>query len=325
MHVINSGAGVGIQAESSASGFAGAALQSSNTTDGGLALYAYGITSSSTTALITNDSTSGGDIIQGWNQGGIRFHVDTSGTLSTVGGINASAVTVSTTSSGPAIQSTAALFGITGKTTGGSGAGILGVGAGTSAGVVGNSANSDGVRGLSTTGNGVSGSSGGANGVQGVSSVSGASGVYGQNSNASGYGVYGRNTAGGYGVGTDGPAFQTRAQGGWIKALAYIGWNGSNYAILRCFNSQLAASASNVPPCGFVLSNPSSGNYTIDFGFEVNDRFVMATPHMDFVGFSGIVYDTVGEADASGNSHAKMFHINGVSSSVGGSFTAVIF
>jgi hypothetical protein len=278
MHIINSGAGVGIQAESSAAGFNGASLQTSNTTDGGLALYAYGITSSSTTALITNDSTSGGDIIQGWNQGGIRFHVDTSGTLTTVGGINASAVTVSTTSSGPALQSTAALFGISGKATGNSGAGIIGVGAGTSAGVVGNSANSDGVRGLSTTGNGVNGSSGGANGVQGVSSVGGASGVYGQNSNAGGYGVYGRNTAGGYGMGTDGPAFQTRTQGGWAKALVYVNPHGSGgTGILRCFNSQLPASQASTPPCGFTEGEPATGTVTIDFGFQVDDRFVIAT------------------------------------------------
>jgi hypothetical protein len=282
MHITNSGAGVGIQAQSAAAGFAGAALQTSNTIDGGLALYAYGITSSSTTALITNDSTSGGDIIQGWNQGGIKFHVDTTGTLSTQGGINASAVTVSTTTSGPALQSTAALFGISGKATGGSGAGIIGVGAGTSVGVVGNSANSDGVRGLSTTGNGVNGSSGGANGVQGVSSVNGASGVYGQNSNAGGYGVYGRNTAAGYGMGTDGPAFQTRVQGGWVKAMVYVYPHGSGgVGIVRCFNSQLPAGQSSTPPCGLTEGEPVTGTVTIDFGFQIDDRFAVATGYGD--------------------------------------------
>ena len=281
LHVVNSGAGYGVQVQSSGTGFNGAALQATNTTDGGLALYAYAVTSSSTAAVLTNDSTSGGDIVQGWNQGGIRFHVDTAGNLTTTGALNASAATISTTSSGPALQSTAALFGIKGQATGNAGSGIIGVGAGTSAGVVGNSANSDGVRGLSTTGNGVNGSSGGANGVQGTSSVNGASGVYGQNSNAGGYGVYGRNTAGGYGMGTDGPAFQTRTQGGWVKAMAYVkpvGAGGTpGQTILRCFNSQLPASQASTPPCGFTEGEPQTGTVTIDFGFEVDDRFPVAT------------------------------------------------
>jgi hypothetical protein len=102
--------------------------------------------------------------------------------------------------------------------------------------------------------------------------------VYGQNSNASGYGVYGRNTAGGYGMGTDGPAFQTRTQGGWAKAMVYVNPHGSSGpGIVRCFNSQLPATQASTPPCGFTEGEPQTGTVTIDFGFQIDDRFVIAT------------------------------------------------
>lgn len=280
LQVANSGAGYGIQAQSSAAGFNGAALVTSNTTEGGLALYAYAITGSTTAALLTNDSTSGGDILQGWNQGGVRFHFDTAGDLSTQGSVTANAITVNTTASGPAMVSTAALFGISGTATGNSGAGIIGVGKGTSVGVAGNSVSADGVKGLSTNGNG----------VEGDTAASGTSGVYGQASNAGGYGVYGRNTAGGFGMATDGPVFQTRSQGGWVKAMAHVvpvGAGGTaGHTITRCFNSQLSGSQASTAPCGFVEGEPVTGTVTINFGFEVDDRFAIVTGFGNFVTFA---------------------------------------
>jgi Collagen triple helix repeat (20 copies) len=275
--VTNSGAGSAIQAQSSAAGFNGAALVGSNTTNGGLALYVYAITSSTTAALLTNDSTTGGDILQGWNQGGVRFHFDTAGDLTTQGGVTANTMTVNTTGSGPGMASSAALFGISGTATGNSGAGIVGAGKGTSIGVVGNSVSADGVKGLSTNGNG----------VEGDTAASGTSGVYGQASNAGGYGVYGRNTAGGYGMATDGPTFQTRTQGGWVKAIAHVvpvgaGGTAGN-TITRCFNSQLAGSQASTPPCGFVEGEPATGEVTINFGFEVDDRFISVTGYGNLV------------------------------------------
>jgi hypothetical protein len=51
---------------------------------------------------------------------------------------------------------------------------------------------------------------------------------------------------------------------------------GAN-AITRCFNSQLPASLASNPPCGFVYHAPASGLQKIDFGFEVDDRFYVAT------------------------------------------------
>jgi hypothetical protein len=47
--------------------------------------------------------------------------------------------------------------------------------------------------------------------------------------------------------------------------------------ILRCFNSQLPAAQASVPPCGLVEGEPVTGTVLIDFGFQVDDRFWVAT------------------------------------------------
>jgi hypothetical protein len=47
--------------------------------------------------------------------------------------------------------------------------------------------------------------------------------------------------------------------------------------VTRCFNSQLPAAVASTPPCGFIEGEPTTGNVTIDFGFQVNDRFVSVT------------------------------------------------
>jgi hypothetical protein len=157
--------------------------------------------------------------------------------------------------------------GVHGHTAGG-GAGVAGFGDGSSAGLFG----------LSQTGNGAYGTSTSSNGVEGNSAGSGASGVYGQNSNVQGYGVYGRNTSGGYGIGTDGPAFQTRTQGGWVKAMfVYNPFAAVGSQIATCYNSQIAASSASTPPCGITIQNPSAGTYYFDFGFEVDDRIFSVT------------------------------------------------
>ena len=152
---------------------------------------------------------------------------------------------------------------------------------GAGVGVLGTSGAGTGVSGISTNGDGIQGT--GINGVEGDSSVAGASGVYGQNGNVQGYGVYGRNTGGGYGVGTDGPTFQVRYQGGWVKAMARVnaGFGGGANEITRCFNSQLPGGQAAVPPCGFAVSEPFPGVVTVDFGFKVDDRFVIATGESD--------------------------------------------
>ncbi|HET7923794.1 MAG TPA: hypothetical protein VFL30_02795, partial [Rhodanobacteraceae bacterium] len=95
---------------------------------------------------------------------------------------------------------------------------------------------------------------------------------------AGGYGVYGRNTAGGYGIGTDGNAFQSRAQGGFVKAMAYIKENAQGGpGIVRCFNSQLPAPQATTPPCGITYGEPATGRVTLTMNFETDDRYFVVT------------------------------------------------
>jgi hypothetical protein len=49
------------------------------------------------------------------------------------------------------------------------------------------------------------------------------------------------------------------------------------YTITRCFNSYLTGAAATTPPCGFNLTEVQPGLFNIDFGFQMNDRFIMAT------------------------------------------------
>jgi len=49
-------------------------------------------------------------------------------------------------------------------------------------------------------------------------------------------------------------------------------------SIFRCFNSTLAAVSESIPPCGFTLDRVGVGDYIINFGFKMDDRFISATP-----------------------------------------------
>jgi hypothetical protein len=184
-----------------------------------------------------------------------------------------------------------------------SGNGVLGYAAGTSGqGVWGesvgtqfdsNGQGADGVHGQahSSAGSGVAGLNSDLNGV----------GVYGQGtgyySNGSGYGVYGvgntgvyggslngtgvyGTTIGGFGFATDSNVQQARAAGGWVKAMALVSGfgNGGKGSIYRCFNSTLPGAAATTVPCGFSLDRTGPGDYIVDFGFEIDDRFASATP-----------------------------------------------
>ena len=59
---------------------------------------------------------------------------------------------------------------------------------------------------------------------------------------------------------------------GQSTALSY------SFGIVSCFNSTLSGAAATTPPCGFVASNPSTGAYNVDFGFQVGNRFISVTP-----------------------------------------------
>jgi trimeric autotransporter adhesin len=143
-----------------------------------------------------------------------------------------------------------------------------------------------GVSGYSTT-LGVYGESDGTvsgdNGVEGVtfagpgsgvaglnnSGVPGSIGVYGQGDTAvyafgTTTGVYGHGSS--YGMATDGNVQQARSAGGWVKAMLQVGTANT-----------LGGTAATTPPCGFTISFNSTTGNTVDFGFQVSDRFYSAT------------------------------------------------
>ena len=138
------------------------------------------------------------------------------------------------------------------------------------------------------------GTASGDNGVQGVTFAGPGSGVAGFNNSGTpgGIGVYGQGdtavyaygtTTGVYGHGssygfaTDGNVQQARTGGGWVKAMVVIQGIKAPYTIPNCFNSTLGGAAATTPPCGFTLAEVQPGEFTVGFGFEVDDRFVSAT------------------------------------------------
>jgi hypothetical protein len=77
--------------------------------------------------------------------------------------------------------------------------------------------------------------------------------------------VQGNNTSGGN-------VAQNRDKGGLVKAMLYVNPNGT---IARCYNGVTGSSTNG---CGFLVEHKAAGYYQIDFGFQVNDRFVSLTP-----------------------------------------------
>lgn len=96
-------------------------------------------------------------------------------------------------------------------------------------------------------------------------------GIIGSSDNASGYGVYGSNSAGGYAGYFNGKVGQGRTNDGLVKAAVYAAQcANSGSSIQRSFN--------NVNSTAITISNGASiGQCTIDFGFDINDRFWTAT------------------------------------------------
>jgi hypothetical protein len=121
--------------------------------------------------------------------------------------------------------------------------------------------------------------SGGSYGVWAETYDASGAGVKGTNSGGTGgIGVYGTGDTGVFGTGTsygfqtDSNAQQARTAGGWVKAMVYFdGQDGGGLA--RCYNSTLAGAAATTPPCGFTVTASSAG-FEINFGFEVDDRFL---------------------------------------------------
>jgi hypothetical protein len=125
-------------------------------------------------------------------------------------------------------------------------------------------------------------------GVIGQSASDQGRGVFGLATGATGVGVIGETNSTGIGVvgksltpqglafAATGNAQQDRASGGWVKAMVFVNTAQPPYTIQRCFNSTLIGSAATTPPCGFNLLETGEGVFNLDFGFEIDDRFVSA-------------------------------------------------
>lgn len=113
----------------------------------------------------------------------------------------------------------------------------------------------------------------GASGVVGVARHGGI-GVKGRADATGGIGVLGTapNSLGFY---TESNVQQARTMGGWVKAMVF--YSGLSNRIASCFNSALSGTAATTPPCGFLSDKPGAGDYILDFGFEVDDRFFSVT------------------------------------------------
>ena len=130
------------------------------------------------------------------------------------------------------------------------------------------------VEGLTDTGIAVDGRASGigGRGIVGVGNIAGSIGVSGISTN--GTGVKGSSTNG-YAMYALGNAGQVREGGGWVKAMALVSQSVFvNPAIVRCYNSLLPDGGASQPNCGFTIQN----GRLIDFGFQVNDRFISVTP-----------------------------------------------
>jgi hypothetical protein len=113
-------------------------------------------------------------------------------------------------------------------------------------------------------------------GVLGQADIGGTWAVAGKTTSPSGIAVYGENTGGGLAVYANGNAGQTRTAAGFAKALLQMNSDGT---VARCYNSFLSGNAATTAPCGFTTSNSSAGIYSVDFGFQISDRFLLATGH----------------------------------------------
>ncbi len=67
-------------------------------------------------------------------------------------------------------------------------------------------------------------------------------------------------------------ARQPASGNGLIKAMVYVNANGS---IIRCYNGILNSTTGN---CGFLPVFVGTGQYNVNFGFRVDDRFISITP-----------------------------------------------
>ena len=165
---------------------------------------------------------------------------------------------------GEASHGTGPTKGVSGESGSTNGTGVYGeatASSGPTRGVMGRSDSTDGL--------GVYGYAGGATGEN--------SGVYGQTASAAGYGVYADNAAGGFDfmAGGSGDVAQTLEGNGLVKAAVRIRCRDSGSFVDRSFN--------NVPDAGpMSITWNTIGSCTIEFGFDLTDRFWTATSVVSF-------------------------------------------
>ncbi len=128
-------------------------------------------------------------------------------------------------------------------------------------------------------------------GVKGLGNLQVGTGVLGQSD--TGTGVRGQSDSGpgvvggsntGYAIQAYGNTFQSIQSYGWVKAMVYVDPNlPSGQQIVRCFNSQLLAYESTTPSCGFTATGELTGLWSVDFGFNTTNRFVILTIENPFL------------------------------------------
>jgi hypothetical protein len=243
-------------------------------------------------------AATGGNFILGQTNGAGTPTRLTSGTADAAGTLK---VANTASSGGRAIQGTSA-----------HGQGVYGH-SGSNAGVVGDSDTFDGVFGVSNDTNsaGVSGHGGGGgygvfatggsrlfhtaaihgqsgsgNAIEGFTTGDPASGVYGQDNNANSYGVAGHSNNGvavvgdstnGWAMQALGNTSQARGQNGFVKAMAFVDPISFSDAVRQCFNSQRPAGIATTANCGINFQKVGTGQFDIDFGFQVDDRFAFVS------------------------------------------------
>ena len=189
-----------------------------------------------------------------------------------------------TTNGDAGVFGSAINIGVKGVSSSSFGAGVYGQNTASGGGVTGTSAGGDGVHGAGAA-NGVHGLSSSGNGVAGNSASNTASGVYGEN-NVKGFGVAGRanngvgmlgDSSNGWAMRANGNVQQSLGGNGWVKAMALINANGD---ISRCYNSQQTGAWVSSGGCGIGVTvfGACLCGYTLDFGFDMTNRYESATP-----------------------------------------------
>ena len=266
----------------------------------GYAVQNLGSTSASYSGMLFYDQNGALGQFQGFNNSTHEYRINNIASGGSINFMLNSASLFRVTSAGTVADGGASNAGLTGTTASGAFrvAGLTGVNTHPSAqslGLLGQATASPigtGVNGIGSitggyfeaTGN----PSGGFNpaGLYGVAGGTAGTGVVGQGSSRGvhaegtgvfGVGLYAKAPALGYAIDTQGSIRQQRTDGGAVKAMAQIDQDGN---VLRCFSSQSSGVSCgiSVSVLDFTYLGDPAAQYSVDFNFQVADRFVSITP-----------------------------------------------